>query len=329
MRTSFNYLAIAGLLLGVVISSCKKEDHDCGQDPPPPPPSQGCIHTAKATVERCWPDTNLWLLNVYSNGTSPVSPTLAVLAPQNLPAAFQNNITNVAFEFELLNDSVPYVCGCFGQPGYARKVNVCNMRTDSMQIVILKPVIYLYPQKTTNVDVELLYDGKLTVTYPEYNTSKKGWTVKAKPDGTLINSDDNQEYQYLFWEGVPATPYNFDMNAGYCVKGSDTRKFLQNILPKMGLTPKEYNDMIVFWLPKMQDNAYNIIHFAGETYTEKAPLHISPKPDNLIRVFMAFQPSATYVETKEPVLPAFSRSGFTAVEWGGTEMPVYAKKLSL
>jgi hypothetical protein len=190
----------------------------------------------------------------------------------------------------------------------------------------MKPVIYLYPEKTSNVDVELLYDGQLTVTYPDYNTSRKGWSVKASPDGTLINKDDGQEYQYLFWEGKPNTPYRFNMNEGYCVKGSDTRQFLQTVLPKMGLTPKEYNDMIVFWLPKMQDNPYNIIHFAGSSYTEKAPLHITPKPDNLIRVFMAWQRSETFAETTEPELPVFSRKGFTAVEWGGTELPALKKE---
>jgi hypothetical protein len=326
MKKSILLAGIAALILGVIYTSCKK-DPGCVVPPiVPHPPHKGCTHHAKATVEKCWPDTSLWLLNVYNTGMTPAPVVSMVLAPQNLPPAFQTNYTNVQFDYELLNDSVQYVCGCFTQPGWARKVNVCNMRADSNVIIVMKPVIYLYPEKTSKVDVDLRYAGQLTVTYPEYNTAKNGWSVKASPDGTLINSDDGQEYQYLFWEGKPSTPYKFNMNEGYCVKGSDTRRFLQSLLPKMGLTPKEYNDMIVFWLPKMQDNPYNIIHFAGSSYTEKAPLNISPKPDNMIRVFMAWQRSETEVKTSEPKLPAFSRKGFTVVEWGGTELPALEKE---
>lgn len=33
-----------------------------------------------------------------------------------------------------------------------------------------KPVIYLYPEQETEVEVQLDYDGTLICTYPEYNT---------------------------------------------------------------------------------------------------------------------------------------------------------------
>ena len=58
-----------------------------------------------------------------------------------------------------------------------------------------KPVIYLYPMEEEIINVKLDYDGELTSTYPTYND---GWTVKAKPDGTLTNLEDNREYSYLF-----------------------------------------------------------------------------------------------------------------------------------
>jgi hypothetical protein len=86
------------------------------------------------------------------------------------------------------------------------------------------------------------------------------------------------------------------------------------------LSAKEYNEMIVFWLPKMMNNNYNIIHFAKESYTQSAPLIITPKPDNVIRVFMAYQPSKHFVKTILPQLVTPKRTGFTVVEWGGTEL---------
>jgi hypothetical protein len=48
-----------------------------------------------------------------------------------------------------------------------------------------KPVIYLYPQETTEIRVKLDYDGILTCTYPRY---ENGWTVTAQPDGTLTDA---------------------------------------------------------------------------------------------------------------------------------------------
>ncbi|MBQ8827031.1 MAG: hypothetical protein IJ007_08060, partial [Oscillospiraceae bacterium] len=58
-----------------------------------------------------------------------------------------------------------------------------------------KPVIYLYPEKETEVSVKVnLKDGELTCTYPDHGD---GWNVTAYPDGTLINSADGREYSYL------------------------------------------------------------------------------------------------------------------------------------
>jgi len=41
------------------------------------------------------------------------------------------------------------------------------------------------------------------------------------------------QYNYLFWEGVDDTQFNF--STGYCIKGSDTAQFLETELAKQGL----------------------------------------------------------------------------------------------
>ncbi|MGN0136821.1 hypothetical protein [Anaerotignum sp.] len=178
-----------------------------------------------------------------------------------------------------------------------------------------KPVIYLYPEETTDISVELEYDGELTVTYPAYND---GWKVAAEPDGTLTNHADGREYSYLFWEGEGYG--EMDFSEGFVVKGEDTVAFLQEKLSAMGMTPREYNEFIVYWLPYMQDNAYNLISFQWENYDESAKLHITPAPDNLLRVFMAFKALEEPVDIPEQELPTLQRAGFTVVEWGGTEV---------
>ena len=178
-----------------------------------------------------------------------------------------------------------------------------------------KPVIYLYPEVTTEVDVRVNFKGEFTVTIPEY---RDGWTVTAHPDGTLIE-EDGETYSYLFWEGIPEASV-LTFTEGFCVRGEDTAEFLWDILPLLGLNAAESADFIEFWLPRMQNNAYNVIRFNDPAYMEMATMDIFPAPDTVIRVFMSYTASETYVElpTQEIVTP--SRDGFAVVEWGGCEI---------
>ncbi|MDR0812893.1 MAG: hypothetical protein LBO63_02670 [Oscillospiraceae bacterium] len=178
-----------------------------------------------------------------------------------------------------------------------------------------KPVIYLYPTEPTDISVTLTLDGALTATYPAYNG---GWNVTAFPNGTLINRADGREYSYLFWEGVQNT--EFDFSQGFVVPGADTTAFLQETLAAIGLAPREYNEFIVYWLPQMQDNAYNLIAFQGTAYTDGAALNIDPAPDSILRVFMAYKPLATPIDVEPQEFSGFERGGFTVVEWGGAEV---------
>ena len=180
--------------------------------------------------------------------------------------------------------------------------------------VAYKPVIYLYPEKETDVSVELTLDGRLTCTYPKYS---EGWVVTAAPDGTLTDKT-GQTYNYLYWEGETYAKY--DMSKGFCVKGKDTAAFLEGALEQLGLTRREANEFIVYWLPQMEQNPYNIISFQTDAYTNAAELKVSPEPDTLIRVFMSWKKADSYISLPEQGFSAVQRSGFTVVEWGGTEI---------
>ena len=177
-----------------------------------------------------------------------------------------------------------------------------------------KPVIYLYPEEETDVSVKLTLDGQLTCTYPSYG---EGWEVCARPDGTLLDKS-GKEYNYLYWEGELLAEY--DLTEGFCVRGEDTAAFLEEALEALGLTRREANEFIVFWLPMMQNNPYNLISFQGEGYTESARLEVAPAPDSVIRVFMAWKASEVYVDLPRQELSGTPRNGFTVVEWGGTEI---------
>jgi len=180
--------------------------------------------------------------------------------------------------------------------------------------VAYKPVIYLYPETETDVSVKLILDGKLICTYPAYNT---GWKVNAAPDGTLTDAK-GQTYNYLYWEGQ--TNAQWDMTEGFCVKGEETAAFLEEALAKLGLNRREANEFIVYWLPLMERNPYNMISFQTDIYAHAAQLQIDPEPDTLIRVFMAWKAADALAELPEQELATPERNGFTVVEWGGTEL---------
>ncbi len=180
--------------------------------------------------------------------------------------------------------------------------------------MLYKPVIYLYPEEETEVSVTLTLDGELTCTYPAYG---EGWNVTALPDGTLTDAK-GQTYNYLYWEGKSGM--DCDFSEGFCVKGEDTAAFLEKALAKLGLTRREANEFIVYWLPLMEQNPYNVISFQTDNYADAAKLTVSPEPDTLLRVFMAWKSAEEFVNLTEQELTARSRTGFTVVEWGGTEV---------
>ena len=177
-----------------------------------------------------------------------------------------------------------------------------------------KPVIYLYPREETNVDVTLDYDGHLTCTYPKYTG---GWSVTARPDGTLTDGA-GQSYNYLYWEGEDRNECDF--SRGFCVAGADSAAFLEDALARLGLTRREANEFIVFWLPQLEENPYNLIAFQTDAYTDHARLTVTPEPDTVLRVFMAWKPLDALVEIEAQPLTAPTREGFTLVEWGGSRV---------
>lgn len=158
-----------------------------------------------------------------------------------------------------------------------------------------KPVIYLYPEAETDVTVTLDYDGELTCVYPVMNGNS--WMVTASPDGTLTDAV-GQTYNYLYWEGVSRTEYDFSQ--GFCVPGRDTAAFLEDTLATLGLNRREANEFIVYWLPHMEGNAYNLIAFQTSSYTDHARLTADPAPDTVLRVFMAWKPLDRSVELPPP-----------------------------
>ena len=183
-----------------------------------------------------------------------------------------------------------------------------------------KPVIYLYPEQETKVNVQLTFNGTLTSTYP--TLPPEGWSVTAQPDGTLTD-EEGRSYRYLFWEGVADVDWKQD--SGFLVKAEDAREFLEQSLTQLGLNELEQNDFITYWLPKLEKNGESFVTFAAGQYTDNAVLTVTPQPDSVLRVQMLISKvddsnRAAFQKLPEQELPRFEREGFVLVEWGGTDL---------
>ena len=60
---------------------------------------------------------------------------------------------------------------------------VDRMPDDGSNCILGKPVIYLYPERETEVRVELAIDGRMTASEPEYGG---GWSVTACASRTTL-----------------------------------------------------------------------------------------------------------------------------------------------
>lgn len=181
-----------------------------------------------------------------------------------------------------------------------------------------KPILYLYPEDTTTVNVSIdLTNHEFIFTYPTYPSD--GWEVVASPSGNLYDVNTKRNYYSLFWE-TEGVPISTGLTEGFVVKGKETREFLEEKLAYLGLNEHEANEFLIYWLPKMETNPYNAIHFSYEDYEAISKLNISPKPETLIRIMLLFTPLEEPIQlTPQQLNPAPERKGFTAVEWGGME----------
>lgn len=188
---------------------------------------------------------------------------------------------------------------------------------DPSDISIDKPIIYLYPTEDTKVSVKLLKDVNLTCSYPKY---KDEWKVLAQSNGNLKDLATNRQLYSLYYESKSDIKFKVE-NEGFIVKGDDTITFLEEKLAILGLTERETEEFIVYWLPKLEANKYNYIRFATtDEINKNMPLEINPNPDTIIRVLMTFKGLENPIDVQEQKLETPNRTGFVAVEWGGTEI---------
>jgi len=151
---------------------------------------------------------------------------VVTIIPGN-PCACAPNYTN--YKKECTNGGVPTDapddghCGSYKCVCSDNTVKTCH---------ISEPIIYLYPEKETDVNVKVAFDGKFTVNVPKYD--EDGWNVVSYPNGKIINKEDNKEYRYLYWE-ADLNNMEFDLSEGFVIEGKETKTFLEGELKEAGM----------------------------------------------------------------------------------------------
>ena len=188
-------------------------------------------------------------------------------------------------------------------------------------IMIKKPVIYLYSKEKIDVDFQIDFKGNFLTTFPKYENN---WKLIVYPEGKIFDKTTNRFYTSLFWDGTfnfPKEHYNY--KTGFVVSKNNLTSFLIQKLEHIGLNTFETNDFMQYWLPILERNDFNFIHFrVNENYDIISKNKITPKPDTEIRVFMDFYGLDKSISIPEQVLPKSKRKGFTLVEWGGSDVSV-------
>ena len=180
-----------------------------------------------------------------------------------------------------------------------------------------KPIIYIYPEKEQEVRVTLSDKDLLTCSYPKYES---GWDVIANQNGDLVDLDTGKKLYSLYYESENKENYKIEKD-GFCIKKEDIVPFLEEKLEILGLNYKEKEEFIVYWLPQLEKHNYIYIRFADkEEIANNMELEITPKPDTLIRVMMTWKGLEMPVDVNEQKLTEVNRTGYTIVEWGGTEI---------
>ena len=192
-----------------------------------------------------------------------------------------------------------------------------------------KPVVYVYPEEEQGLTMTIDVKGTLDMVYPaperQVQTeegTRASWTISAAPDGTLTDAS-GRSYPYVFWEG----PVRQDTpERGFIVAREDAVPFLEEKLGQLGLSDKEAADFITYWAPRIRANEYTFVSFDASSYAQQVTYSFADEagnqvvPDTFIRVFMTIRAADANEEVTPQVFgPTPTRSGFTAVEWGGTE----------
>jgi hypothetical protein len=244
--------------------------------------------------------------------TTPESPVY----PDNTPVPAENpEFIDTQGYLPFPNDILPFPKWAF--PG-GSDYNIFSTQKQSLifslrprpypDIPVGKPNIYLYGDHDLTARVRLAPENAITVSEPVYQPGK-GWQAEVR-NGSLNGAGD-----FLFYEGlVPDS--GWQKNEGYVIRAEYHEQDMADMLGQYGFNEKETVEFIDYWASHLVEDV-DYVFYPQETGAVDGvmPLSISPKPDQVSRIWFYAEP---LVLPPEPVThpEKIVREGFYVVEWG-------------
>ncbi len=211
-----------------------------------------------------------------------------------------------------------------GYEDYSTGVVVQSGKTATVSITLLRPVIleyenisdipskkpnvYLYSDRDLTARVRLAPEEAITVSEPAYQPGK-GWRAEVR-NGSLNGAGD-----FLFYEAlVPDS--GWQKKEGYVIRASYREQDMAFMLGEYEFNEKETVEFIDYWASHLLEDV-DYVFYPQETdaVDRVMPLYISPKPDEVMRIWFYAEPVES---APEPVTcpEKIVREGFYVVEWG-------------
>ena len=174
----------------------------------------------------------------------------------------------------------------------------------------MKPNIYLYPNKETELDVKIIFPtgGEIVESIPKYEF---GWHFNVEKSGLI-----DRKYRFLYYESKTLDLYQYE--SGWVVSQNNLEKFFKKKMKQYGFIEPEIYDFIEYWIPILTTNKFYAIFPQEEDIISKMiKLKFSKNPDSLLRLFFGIKGlENSTLELTEPKIEKFERKGFSVVEWG-------------
>lgn len=254
--------------------------------------------------------TNLKTLDLYYNKISDVS-ALKGLSNLQMIDLSHNEISDVSVFKNLINLRELILLNNPISDADIQALKNALPQGHINEIPVKKPNIYLYPEKTEELSVQVTPKGRVTKSIPEYNG---GWKVTVDPSGKIDNT-----YNFLFYEAL--INYKFTLDKGWIVNKSSFNEEMNSILTSIGLNSREKSDFIEYWSKELnwKSSRYVAYYLDPKEINQAIKLNLSKEPDSILRAYFYFVPikDNENLEIKKPEIKQFKRNGFTVVEWGG------------
>lgn len=181
---------------------------------------------------------------------------------------------------------------------------------DTTSAVDRKPNLYIYPNQTLTLSVEILFPngGKILESIPEYQNS---WNVIVNPNGKI-----NDTYDYLFYECKMANLTQKEY--GWVIERTNLKDFFIENLTTSGFNKNETNDFVEYWLPLLTDYKYfEIYPQYKSTLDEMVKINFSIEPEYFYRLhYLIKGRNNNQVDLVKPNIENAKRENYFAVEWG-------------